>query len=67
MRPFSLPDRIIGDWSLPLLAWQVVKLGVVDSISRETVGRRLRSSAPGTRPPQWYTNYVSEALLSRPQ
>lgn len=51
-----LPDRIIGDWSLPLLARQVVKLGIVDSISREIVGRRLRFSAPGTRPPQWYTD-----------
>lgn len=37
--PLGQPSPGYGNWSLILLARQVAALGVVDSTSRETVGR----------------------------
>ena len=39
------PPTGYGNWSLRLLARQVVALGIVDSISHETVGRTLKKTA----------------------
>ena len=39
------PPEGYGNWSLRLLARQVVELGLVDSISHETVGRTLKKTA----------------------
>ena len=39
------PPPGYANWSLRLLAWQVVDLGIMDSISHETVNRALNKTA----------------------
>ena len=47
------PPEGYGNWSLRLLARQVVELGTVDSINQETVGRTQKNGITGRKVQYW--------------